>query len=455
MMARARPLMEMMQLFRVAGVFAPSSIHAAPAALNCAGVLTLPGGARRKVILAVERRTPASRGMLATRRLSYGCGPSRRADGADAFCREIGGAVAPVLARIATREAAITRLWPRAARSWTAEPLTLDVPESVMGGPVPTALIDAVHAKQCHVIDLGVHLRSGCLQRCAFCRREPRRYDAAAWDDDLATVKDLVRRVVRPAARRGLDIRFRVEADDLAGHGRLTEIMALLAPETAFGLHLVMPPNRLADPAAARRVAALPGLESVTFTVFGCTPRTHDAIAGRAGAFRELLAAARNIHAAAVVPFTLNAVLTDAGVGELGGIIDAARLLGASLSISSLFADSPRHHPVLAIVAPSVAVVRSALGREESRIVESAARLQDFPVCAVPAGLRPLLRVNRVMETNDYPALSLCSRCVQRPRCLGVPRGYLDAHGTGHLVPEAQARTATRRARTKRAGRSS
>jgi hypothetical protein len=434
--AAAPPLTTLRDLFVVRGAFAPSSVHATEDTLDCVGVLTLPGGARRKVILVVAAPTRALQGLLATKRYSYGCGPARVADAGDAFGGEVDAAVVPVLERLVRHERRFAALWPLAARAWAAHPAPLDVPESAMGGPVPPELVRAAAAERDPVLDVGIHLRSGCLQRCAFCRREPQRFDAADHDADLATVEDLVRRVVRPARRRGLDVRVRIEADDLAGHRRLEDIATLLAPQTAFGLHLVVPPNRLADPSTARRFA---GLESVTLTLFGCTPRTHDAVAGRPGAFLELLRAARNLDAAGTVPLILSAVLTAAGVGELGGILDVARLLRGRPTVSALFADCAMHHLRLAAIAPDLGALRRAFSAEQRRILFERVALQDFPVCALPPALRALNDTNRVLRRDDYPALPACAPCVHRPRCCGVPRGYLDAHGDAHLAPEKHA----------------
>lgn len=437
----ASPLLTLRRLFAVRGAFAPSSVHAERDVLQCSGVLATAVGARRRVILVLAAAARGLRGRFATGRASYGFGPARFADAGDAFEVEVAAAALPVLERLARREDRLAGLWPAAARACAAPPHVLDVPRSVMGRPVPVALVREAAGSPGPVLDIGLHLRAGCLQRCRFCRLERERSGAAEQDADLVTVRDLLRRVVRPARKRGLDVRFRLEADDLAGHRRLADVAALLAPHSASGLHLVVPPNRLAAPAAACRFAALPGLESVTLTLFGGTARTHDAMAGRKGAFRELFLAADNLHDSGIVPLNVNVVLTAAGVLELGGILDALRRLRGRPSISALFADCAAHHALLRAIAPDLASLRRAFSTVQDRLVAGRVRLQDFPVCALPLALRALNDSTRLRNRDDYPSVAACARCVHRPRCCGVPRGYLEAHGEGHLAPEAPARS--------------
>ena len=57
----ASPLVTLRRLFAVRGAFAPSSVHATEDALHCTGILELPAGARRKVILVVAKPSRALR----------------------------------------------------------------------------------------------------------------------------------------------------------------------------------------------------------------------------------------------------------------------------------------------------------------------------------------------------------------------------------------------------------
>jgi hypothetical protein len=417
------------------GLFAPTSVDATPDSVTCNGMLRLPGGGSCKAQIAICRRRGPERGIVETGRFLYGFGVQAGGDSAEAAGRAQ-GSVRALLLRIASREDLLAPLWDRATRTSEDDPLVLEFPEELMGGPIPRDAISAAASSKCRTFSVGIHLRWPCLQRCAFCRPEPRTVGMKEAREDLAFVRTLCREIVRPSTRRGVQCRFRLEADDLAGHPFLGEICRALNRESGAPLNLVMPGNRLADPGHAKRIARPTGVETVMLSLFGSTARTHDGVAGRRGAFAEVIAAARNLSAHGTVSLAFNAVLTARGIRELGGILETARRFGARLVISGLFADYPRHHELIRPIVPDAASVRKALEREAAAMAALGARVEDLPVCAIPMKLRPRAGFNRGAPFHDYPRLEKCEPCIYRSGCVGVPRGYLDAHGARHLRPE-------------------
>ena len=441
----AYPPEDLRSFFAGDRAYQPGFVTGGPDELDCVGRLTLPDGSA-VVATAMVRPLDADREARAEQRLT-------RLITTEAFryhmyatfphvdqqhLETVGGVVmARVLKRIAGHEKALVECWRRTLPAETRR-VGWDLGEDTMDLPLPADLVREAESGTASHLDVGLHLRSRCVQKCLFCWRsrgalpfEPRFFEA-----DLAKVRETLERVVRPAQRRGAHVDVHLNADDLLGHPKLEEILALIHSETPGPQSLVVPPNRLADAALAERITRLPGVDGLSITVFGARPESNDLVAGRPGAFREAVLAARNVVGGGRKRLTLHFVLTVHGLSDVVAVAALARHFHARYSVLYPFADYPEAHQVIQSLVPRADQVRAAIEPLVEDLGRGMGRLSDFPVCAIPPAARPYLVSDNGPRLIAYPKLDYCAPCVHRAACVGVPWAYFNVFGVEGLARE-------------------
>jgi hypothetical protein len=304
---------------------------------------------------------------------------------------------------------------------------------------LPPGVLEAARDPSCRRLVVQFYIRSECLQSCAYCGcAGDHRYGEVDAGADLDAVERVAARVLEPARARGADVELRLDARDLAAHPHLHAVAGILNRACASPLHVTMPGNQLADPARARDLSRLPGLDSVTMTVYGATPATHDRVSGRPGSFAEVMRAARNLMTLQGVRVRLNFLVTREGLAELPGVLDLSARLCDGLALRFPFSDSVIHRERLRGLYPRLDTVRKALEDHAADVGLRADRLVDFPACAVPPALRD--RLDREQAGPGlwwYPDIPECGGCAHAATCIRVPEPYLADFGTAGLRPES------------------
>lgn len=197
--------------------------------------------------------------------------------------------------------------------------------------------------------------------------------------------------------------------------------------------------RRLGDRAFAEKfcAAARPPF-SVAIALHGPDARSHDAVSGVKGSFRQTVAGLRNLLSIPGAPFLeVRLVLHRKSVAALDRTLrfllaefprtDAYRVTAIHYEIEGM---SLANHRRLALRLSDSARKLGAclpLIRKFSDF-----RLYHFPLCLVRAGLRPLCRVTLPPEDRVYPP-EKCGRCRARRRCLGLMAEYDKAFGHAEL----------------------
>ncbi len=419
-------------LFAVEG-FEPDTWQVREGALEVSGTVPLGSDARHRMLVVAQLANPTDSGGLV-----FGTGwvrPGPTPDREEQFAR----VRRSVLERIAGRESEIRRWW--TLRTGARDSVATEFPREKIAHPVPAGLIERVADPATRDVRLSLYLRAPCLQQCRFCPPATRTTAGPPeWESDLAFVQRLADQVLRPARLRGLPATVTLKADDLLGHGRLPEILEIIHAEAGCPIHLVTPVNRIRDASEALRVTRLPGVESVAFTLFAASAAVHDEVAGRPGAFRETVRAARWLTRVGLIEVRLRFVVTRQGLSDLPAVMDTASALGASFTVAGLVADTPEHLGSLAGLMPRVDAVRRVLQARTPAILAAAragapVEIVDLPLCALPPSLRPQARSRRSRDRVlvGYATAGTCLRCRGRGECLGVPRPYLEDFGEAGL----------------------
>lgn len=289
-------------------------------------------------------------------------------------------------------------------------------------------------------VDLHVYLEARCDQSCEFCaqpaqRDRPVQRAVRALDQALdGGAGDLVRSgalaaLLAACARRAPPVRLTLTGHDWLAHPARDEILAVLEALPGLSKRLQGPSTALADPALARRVAALPGLVTVSVTAQGGSARVHDRAVGRAGAFDALCAAVARLTAAGAA-VDVNTVLTRDALAALPEILRWAHDHQLPVTLSA-FVPEPAH-PSPRSYLPRLSALRATLAEHSPAIVRGGASLVGLPRCVAPPVLWPR---SFGAAMNAAPAAAPCARCAERGNCPGAPRAYLDAFGDAELAP--------------------
>lgn len=305
-----------------------------------------------------------------------------------------------------------------------------------MDGPLPEALLREASAGPGDRVEVVVHLRSRCVQACRFCGRLAGDWPHGHAERDCETVRNLCDSVIAPANRNGAVATVGLEADDLTRHPRFMEVLDLVHRASLGPVHVVTPGNALADRDAATRLAAHPAVDFVVMTLFGSDSAVHDDMAGRPGAFREVVVAARNLAAVGRVHLHFHLLVSSDSLPQIAGMLRTTHHFQAGSSLVFPYADYPKANLFLRDIIPRLDHVRDALATTSDLIRAGGTTLVDFPRCAVPPDLSPRMVAEHLEVLSDYPVTWTCRRCSWfHQGCVRIPRGYLDAHGTAGLDP--------------------
>ena len=290
--------------------------------------------------------------------------------------------------------------------------------------------------------ELHLYFEARCAQACEFCaqpvqREKPLHRALVLFDDrferltgDLAT-SGALDALLAACERRLPPVAVTITGHDWLRHPARDAIIAALERRPLLPKRLLGPHTALSDAALAHRVAAIPGLQAVALTLQAADADAHDAMTGRAGAFREVTSAIEHLSAEGVF-VEINTVLTRRAVEHLPRLLQwlAEREQKASLAA---FAPEPLV-PDPDRLQPANSLVRRALVEQSGAAAAVVSSLVGVALCAVPVVLHR--RTFKTVAAGLFaPAhASACGRCAVREQCSGVSESYLRARGEGDLV---------------------
>ncbi len=306
------------------------------------------------------------------------------------------------------------------------------------------ALDDLAGRPQVEEVHLEVPTR--CALRCVFCpicETPPSKPD---YEADPGLAKDVVRRVAELSSvlagchRVGSKLGFVLYGHDVLAFPEPWNLMSHLMECHPSSIGIVSPGTGLADPAFVARLASTTKNLYVNLTVLGPDAELHDRIAGRKGAFRELLAAIRNCRDHGI-PVELNVVVVSANQDELARLLEAPVLDGCRKNLLLFNTEPQFSREFVSRNIPSLGRLREILEGLDGPARARVNMLVDFPWCVLPEWARGVTRwPSHTLADPPTATPAACSRCrVYRNPCPGPSNGYLQACGEGDLVPGVEA----------------
>ena len=318
--------------------------------------------------------------------------------------------------------------------------------------------------------ELHLYLEAPCIQACEFCPvpalRVTRLGGLARRAVELRQRSrlDLVasgafEALVRAMARSLVPVHFTLTGYDWARHPARDHVLDVLERQPLASLRLQGPSTALRDDALAGRVAALPGLRAVAFTLQSSDPGTHDASVGVAGAGAAIHDAIRTL-AEHGVPLEPSLVITERSLPTLSDTLRWAAARDLRITITSYWPDLGA--PSDARPFASFADVRRALERVsmDRAARDGVASLVGLPRCVVPDALRSLAYGSPEGDRREsavHPEAT-CGQCTLRVGCGGVPATYaarlgLEGLGLSRGGPDAPSVDTSSAAKPRASGR--
>ena len=291
---------------------------------------------------------------------------------------------------------------------------------------------------------VALYFETACGQSCEFCE-EPAKRDgplsralARALGVQHTLGFDLVSRGVVDAilawvADRPEPIVFMITGHGWLGHPHLDTLLSSLERNPGVPLRLQGPSLQFDDPRLARRVASLPGVLCVATTLQSHEASEHDAIVGRPGAHRRLLAALSSLDDAGVA-IEVSVVLTRRTLDTLPATLAWLAERNRSAQLSAFIPDRGMRRRESALAPPDEQ--REALAATVGDARGAVAALVGVPTCAVPPELRDKLEQGVNADRREPAAFDrACGNCSARTHCAGVPQSYLARFGSRGFEP--------------------
>ena len=301
---------------------------------------------------------------------------------------------------------------------------------------------------------LELHLTYTCPERCVFCSEEHRMQAYRKYPVTWARVAT----VLRTHASRG------VKSVHLTG-GEPTifpDFVAVLELAKKLGMRTSVGTigTRLADPELAART--LPLLDEALFSLHGPSAEAHDALAGRAGSFDQVVRALENARRIAPeFSAYVNTVITRKNLELLGDTVELADRLGAKLIVISNVTPEGNGLDRYEELAVPLEDLRRVLPTVPARARAAIVRFFGTPMCVL--GEHGMLSNDlhwdpRVtVEWQSAPGKVIfdgiyswtpdrrrvhvkeCERCELRGVCMGVFDRYAELFPTSALCPKDRA----------------
>ena len=307
---------------------------------------------------------------------------------------------------------------------------------SVASRPAAEPAEDRAPQRSRGVRETLIDVPSVCERACSFCDRSRQPIDTRRPQGSDAAVEAALAALSGPVLFTG---------DDALSHPRIVAFVDAARRRT--GDIAIIGPPRLGATARLAPALAAAGLARYVTALLGPDAPSHDAVAGRPGAFDALGEAVLAMRSNGIT-VELVTPLVRPILGALGPLLRRGRaLLGPTAPLPSLLAYAP--DPVVGTTfdaqVPPWDELRAALSALPPDLL-AAVSIDALPLCVLPEPLRA--RARTTLDRSDlrlrtvYP-VSSCDACAARPTtddrsrstCPGVTDTVLRAVGEGGLTP--------------------
>lgn len=302
--------------------------------------------------------------------------------------------------------------------------------------PIPAELLSRLQDPALKYLVVHLTLSSVCRQNCVFCTsartKGSSRERSAMRDAERLRVGELADVLGGGSSDRRLDIS--VGGLDCLESPILLEVLERLKELQGLGeLNLVTPGSALSSASLVRRLAQL-SVKRVTLTLLGPDAATHDQIAGRNGAFRDLMKSLENLRQFGIL-VDLNFVAVRSNLDLLPKIAPFGAGRVGKIALLWYIADPGVGDDVAASLMPRFDALTQLLEEHRSSLEPHLWKINYVPPCVLPMWARS--RRGESQRTYPDPPDSVpkaCRKCeAYGVTCESISKMYLSIYGDGEL----------------------
>ncbi len=276
---------------------------------------------------------------------------------------------------------------------------------------------------------------STCDNCCVFCSgRDGSEHGIEHRQAGAGAELERTLKLLRPAIEAASRVDVSMTGRDALAMPDIAALARRIRQEPHIGrLTAVSPGCRLTDERLVTRLKEA-GVDSVVMTVLGPEAVIHDRVAGKKGAYRDLLRSIRNLKEAGI-DWELNSVIVRQNLRFLPRTIAWAEARGARLRLYAFLSEPEIPDAQVRRCQPKYSSVARILDRHRTLVERVVSSIQYVPVCVLPQWAPPLAGDNS-RQSPEPPdvAPAACAGCALFPgRCPSVTRRYLRLFGDGEL----------------------
>jgi hypothetical protein len=239
---------------------------------------------------------------------------------------------------------------------------------------------------------------------------------------------------LRPEMESASEVDVSLAGRDAFAMPGIAELAARIRAERLVSrLTAVTPGCRLTDVTLVERLRGA-GIDAVVLTLLGPDASTHDRVAGRKGAYRDLLTSIRNLKNAGI-GWELNTVVVRQNLRCLARTVARAEQLGARIRVCHFLSEPEIPDGQVRRCMPRYSSVARIAGFHRELFERAISSIQYVPLCVLPEWARGLAGDSSRQSPEPPDVLpSVCAACPEyQRRCISVGRRYLRIFGEGEL----------------------
>ena len=284
---------------------------------------------------------------------------------------------------------------------------------------------------------VSIDIPSRCLNKCLFCAPQEGLPPKAALDPrNVVQQVDEILTALQPTLDKAGRTDVVLVGQDAYNSPALLPVLARLREEERLArVTIVSPGTRLSDPDFVRELK-MHSLDVANLTILGPDKETHDLVAGREGAFGDLMASISNLEEAGI-RWELNLVLVKQNLDQLSATVRKTAEMGNRARLYYYVAEPDTPRTQIESCTPRLTDFVAVLDKDPDLFAKHLMAIHYVPLCVLPHWARPLAG-HSSQSFPDPPAAAPepCTHCpAYLTDCHAIGRHYLELYGSEELTP--------------------
>jgi len=284
---------------------------------------------------------------------------------------------------------------------------------------------------------VSIEVPSPCDNRCIFCAPADLLEDEelVSFDEVMAEARNILGQL-SPRLREAGRVDVALSGRDALNSEAILPLLKLIRGEGKINRITVVSPGRRLREADFVLKLKQHSLDSVNLTILGPDSATHDLVAGRDGAFSDLLASVRNLESTGIA-WELNTVVVNQNVDRLGETLRKAMELGSKVRLYAYVSEPFVPLSRAKKCAPRYSEIAAALERDRQACLDSLVTVHYIPRCVLPEWARSFSghSSQSFPDAPEEPPQPCAGCSAYLKSCGSLGTHYIELYGIDELLP--------------------